>query len=287
MTKPLIKDPESETAASVAYLSSEQALRSIAQDPYWPKWDSPWWHMMLLWELGLVKKIPDVAIRGMIQALNTHYERFLPIRIEEIPVGRDKIRHFPCHCGLGTIYQVLFAYGVDVDSELPWIRPWLLKYQLPDGGLNCDESAYVGSKKSSIVSTLPPLEAVLFCTSRPLSDEESAFLDRGAQYLVAHKLFRSANGERKVINTDWLKLCFPRFYEYDVLRGLTFLIRWSQVRCKPIPLEAISEVLDMLHDRFQMVKSSRNVWFGKEPKLWPLILMVIGVPAIPLLNLIF
>jgi hypothetical protein len=39
------------------------------------------------------------------------------------------------------------------------MRPWLRQYQLPDGGLNCDEAACVKSLKSSMVSTLPPLEA--------------------------------------------------------------------------------------------------------------------------------
>lgn len=28
-------------AESVAYLASDAALRSIAVDPYWPKWNSP------------------------------------------------------------------------------------------------------------------------------------------------------------------------------------------------------------------------------------------------------
>jgi sulfide:quinone oxidoreductase len=41
-----------------SYLSSESALSSIERDPYWPKWDSPWWHMSLLNEMGLAKEIP-------------------------------------------------------------------------------------------------------------------------------------------------------------------------------------------------------------------------------------
>ncbi len=249
----------------IAYLVSDRALQSIEQDPYWPKWDSPWWHMTLLWELGLVKRIPAVIVKHMIRALNTHYERFLPIKIEEIPAGRDKIRHFPCHCGLGTMYRVLFSYGVDVDFELPWIRPWFLRYQLPDGGLNCDEKVYMKpNPKSSIVSTLPPLEAVLLCTPRPFTQEENIFLDRGAEYLIAHKLFRSANRDGKIINENWLKLCLPRFYEYDILRGLTFLVKWAKVRGKPVPINAISETLEILNGRFPngQIIIERLVWKG-------------------------
>ena len=39
-------------ADSVAYLGSDAAVRSIELDTYWPKWHSPWWHMLLLHELG-------------------------------------------------------------------------------------------------------------------------------------------------------------------------------------------------------------------------------------------
>ena len=53
------------------------------------------------------------------------------------------------------MYQVLFACGVDIDGRAPWIRAWFLRYQLPDGGLNCDEKAYAGSGgASSIQSTV-------------------------------------------------------------------------------------------------------------------------------------
>ena len=38
---------------SVAYLDSPQAREALAVDAYWPKWDSPWWHMLLLDEMGL------------------------------------------------------------------------------------------------------------------------------------------------------------------------------------------------------------------------------------------
>ncbi len=44
--------------SSVEYLQSAEALRTLEQDPYWPKWTSPWWHKTLLNELGLVADIP-------------------------------------------------------------------------------------------------------------------------------------------------------------------------------------------------------------------------------------
>lgn len=56
-------------AESVRYLDSDAAVRSIEADTYWPKWDSPWWHMLLLWELGEAQRIPARVVRAMVDGL--------------------------------------------------------------------------------------------------------------------------------------------------------------------------------------------------------------------------
>lgn len=231
-------------AETVAALDSAEAEASILADPYWPKWDSPWWRMTLLHELGLAAAIPRRAVAAMVRALGSHYLPSFPLAGEELPPGKDPHRHVACHCALGTIYQVLFACGVEVDAELPWIRPWFLRYQLPDGGLNCDELAYTRpTPRSSLVSTLPPLEAMLLCTPRPFTVEEESFLDRGARYLIDRRLCRSLSRGGELMNADWLRPCFPRFYHYDLLRGLAFLVAWSKRRAQPLPGAAIAEAL--------------------------------------------
>ncbi|MEK6624432.1 MAG: hypothetical protein AABY86_05670, partial [Bdellovibrionota bacterium] len=227
---------------TLAYLSSPIAVQSLERDPYWPKWDGPWWHMLLLHEMGLVKVIPSTIIAKMVEILKEHYLTVFPIKQEEVPAGIDPYRQLACHCAVGSIYQVLFDYGIEVDDELPWMRPWFLRYQLPDGGLNCDEQAYTKqTPKSSIVSTLPCLEAVLFCHKHHLTPQEMVFLDRGANYLLRQKLFRKvSSGE--VIRQDWREIKFPRFYEYDFLRGFYFLAKWREQSGLPIPDELVEEV---------------------------------------------
>jgi len=231
---------------SLRYLSSQEALASLERDPYWPKWDSPWWHMLLLYELGSAKKIPAAAVGKLTKVLKNHYLPIFPVRAEEVPAGIDPYRRIACHCAVGSAYQLLYACGVDVDKELPWMRPWFLRYQLPDGGLNCDEAAYTRTvPKSSIVSTLPCLEAVLFCRERPLTGEETAFLDKGAAYLAAHGLFRGVS-TGKIINQDWLEVRFPRFYDYDFLRGFYFLARWREHSGFHIPPALSEEVAELM-----------------------------------------
>lgn len=208
---------------------------------------------MLLFELDLAHEIPESAVEKMVATLKTHYLPIFPIKPEEVPEGTDPHRQIACICAIGNIYQVLFACGVDVDKELPWMREWFLRYQLPDGGLNCDERVYTKPvPKSSIVSTIACLEAVLFCRNRELTTTEVAFLDRGARYLLRQRLFRKAStGE--VIDNDWLEIRFPRFYEYDFLRGFYFLRKWHQVTGFQIPDDLADEVE-------QLVKKQ---WDGK------------------------
>ena len=106
-------------AVSTAYLTSKKAQDSLAADPYWPKWDSPWWHMTLLWELGRADAIPKEAAEAMFAAIENKYVRFFPNPREPMPPGKDYHRDGLCHCGLGNMYQTLAACGLDLDHRAP------------------------------------------------------------------------------------------------------------------------------------------------------------------------
>ncbi len=247
-------------------LASPAALESLAADPYWPKWESPWWRMLLLYEMGRAGDIPRPAVEALVEGLATHYLPTFPLRPEEIPPGKDPQRHVACHCALGCAAQLLAGCGVDVDARLPWIRPWFLRWQLPDGGLNCDEAAYARPvPRSSVVSTLPPLEAVLLRTPRAFTPAEAAFLDRGAEYLVARRLWRSLSRGGAPIDPAWADPCFPRYYFYDLLRGLRFLVRWAQRRQRPLPRAAMEEAAASIAARVDpegRLAPGRRPWEG-------------------------
>jgi len=242
--------------SSVHYLGSPAALASLEQDPYWPKWDSPWWHMLTLHEMGETKSIPPQAVEAMIASLSRIPLKIFPILPGDMPEGLNLTRHTSCHCAVGCMYQILHAYGVDVDARLPWMRPWFLRYQMADGGLTCDNGAYLVQHEcpSSMVGTIAPFEAVLLCTDRPYTPQEIDFLDRAAQFLIDRQLMKGShtvtNAEERLDEPKWLKPCLPRFYLYDVIRGLMALLRWAEIRQKLIPRDAIAPVMDYLSDHF-------------------------------------
>jgi hypothetical protein len=109
---------------------------------------------------------------------------------------------------------------------------------MADGGANCDETAYLsGECASSMVATIAPFEAML---ARPPGE----LLDRAAAFLVERRLTDGSpsrhNAEERDAAPRWRLPCFPRFYFYDVLRGLAALVRWAEVRSRTLPLEAVA-----------------------------------------------
>jgi hypothetical protein len=241
---------------SVAYLSSPIAIAALKADPYWPKWNSPWWHMLLLHEIGETRQIPRIAIEKYVAALNAMPLKIFPILPEEMPEGVDPYRGSMCHCQLGNVYQVLAKWGLNVDEELPWIRPWLLRYQMADGGMSCDNSAYLvkGESPSSMVGTIATFEAILLYTPRAFTPEEAMFTDRAVQFLIGRKLMLGSttqhNAEEEASAHEWRKLCFPRFYFYDILRGLNALTAWSEKTGNAIPPGAVDSAINYISAHF-------------------------------------
>jgi hypothetical protein len=234
----------------VAWLESAEARASLAVDVYWPKGRSPWWSMLLLHELGATARIPSRIVDALVDGLRRMPLYTFPIAESDWPPGIvDRARASMCHCALGCIDQLLTASGVDVDRALPWFAPWYARYQMADGGYNCDESAYFVTDEipSSMVGTIAPFEAML-------GRAPSEACDRAAAFLVARQLRLGSstrhNADERISAERWGELCFPRFYFYDVLRGLAALVRWAILRARPLPLGAIADVVGHLAERF-------------------------------------
>lgn len=247
---------ESVLQETINYLSSDEAFKSLEKDPYWPKWDTPWWRITLLYELELTHLIPTKIITKMTEQINTHYLKFFPFVEEDIPEGIDPISQIMCHCALGTMYQILDK--LNHSKSISWAREWFIKYQIDDGGMNCDEVSYTKDiPKSSLVSSLPPLEAIL--NIKNINQKEEEFLDKGAEYLISKKIFK--NSKNEVISKEWLSPFFPRFYEYDILRAISFLTKWAVKRSKELPVDSIIEPLTLLDNKI----SNDNYFITSKP----------------------
>lgn len=250
--------------------------------------------MLLLHEMDKTNAIPEVAIKTHVAALNRIPLKIFPIHPDEMPADVDPYRGTPCHCQLGNVYQVLAAWGLDVDKELPWIRPWFLRYQMADGALNCDNGAYLVKDEcpSSMVGTIAAFEAILIYTPRPWTTAERKFLDNGANFLIARKLTQGSstkyNSSETTSAKNWSRLCFPRFYLYDILRGLNALTLWAEMTNQSVSADAFQDVVSFLDGRFPdgaiqigrksyegagtLIQSATGEWnWSKEALLFPLL----------------
>ena len=235
--------------AEVAALASAEAEDSLARDTYWPKWDSPWWQMALLDELGRTDRIPGSAVAAMVAGLDALPSHGFPIEDADWPPGVERWRAASCHCAIGTIDRVLTRCGVAVDVALPWIAAWYPRYQLADGGYSCDENAYRVADEcpSSMVGTIAPLEAML-------ERGPSATADRAAAMVLGRGLRAGSatrhNAEERDAAATWPAPCFPRAYFYDTLRGLAAVTTWASRHHRALSVAAIAPVVLDLARRF-------------------------------------
>ncbi|MDQ7826950.1 MAG: GNAT family N-acetyltransferase [Candidatus Eremiobacteraeota bacterium] len=243
------REVEEAVSQSLSYLGSGKVMDDLGRDPYWPKWTAPWWHMMALHEAGLSHRIPRPAISAMSERLSSHYLHHFPLTEEEIPAGADPYRHIICHCAMGTMARLLREEEGEFPARAPWVREWIERYQMADGGFNCDEGAYTRPRPvSSIESTLPMLELLLTLVRLdgiPFIEH----LERGCEYLMAHRLARSARSGR-ILNSSWLGPLFPRFYNYDILRGLQLVAECSASLGFPGNIESLDEHLETVERWF-------------------------------------
>ncbi|MEK7355538.1 MAG: hypothetical protein AAB250_03770, partial [Bdellovibrionota bacterium] len=70
---------------SLRYLASDIALSAIDADAYWPKWNGPWWQMLLIHEIGETKRIPAPAIERLVRKMNEYPVKIFPIHPEDMP----------------------------------------------------------------------------------------------------------------------------------------------------------------------------------------------------------
>jgi hypothetical protein len=179
----------------------------------------------------------------------------------------DVVQAF-CHCSLGNFYRMLRSNGGPVE-EFSWVVEWFASYQMADGGWNCDETAYrVASEcPSSMVATVAAVEAMMGVP------EARQMVSRAIDCLLKRKLSQGSptvhNQEEREAARGWSQLTFPRFYYYDVLRGLEAVVTWAQSEGKALPWDSIDQVVSDLTQKFPdgHVKIERRAHAGQRTRL--------------------
>jgi hypothetical protein len=103
------------------------------------------------------------------------------------------------------------------DERVETLVERLLWSQWPDGGWNCDRKAKADT--SSFYESITPLRA-LACYARRTGDPHAqAAAERAAEIFLQRHLYRRLS-DGSVMKEQFLKLCTPTYWYYDVLFGL-------------------------------------------------------------------
>jgi len=240
------------TSKVIVKMFSKQSSDGYWEDPnnpYHPKYKTTYWQIMILGQLGIDKSHERVQ-RSCEFILNLQLEEggFSSYTRKRALAEYDWMRsraalkeklipdpeswtqslviEHQYSCLTGNVCAALLRVGYDTDSRLKKALNWLVKIQNRDGGWLCPYwKAHIKDTHSCFYGTICPLEAFSEVSNENRTLEMRLAIERGAEFLLMHRLFKADHHGYRVINRQWLKLSFPWFYGYNVLRGLSVLTK--------------------------------------------------------------
>jgi len=242
-----------------------QGFWEESHSPYHPKYKSSYWQIMTLGQLGSSKddKRVEKACEHIFQFQHEEggfssytearalkeYEwvqkraesrgKTLPPREKWV---KSHVFESQYSCLTGNMSAALVRLGYENDVRVRNALKWLVKIQNRDGGWLCPYwKAHVRDKHGCFYGTICPLEAFSEVSEAKRSQEMKQAIEKGAGFLLMHRLYKADHHGFKPINPSWLKLSFPWFYGYNILRGLSVLTKLGYVNDER--LEDAAEVL--------------------------------------------
>jgi hypothetical protein len=214
-------------------------------NPYHPKYKSSYWQIMTLGELGMDRS--DERVRNaceyvfQFQLDEGGFSSYTPERaLKEYEWLREKGKKLPSpkewvsaivfehqySCLTGNMAVALIRIGYANDSRVRRALEWLVEIQNKDGGWLCPYwRAHVKDTHGCFYGTICPMEAFSEVPRKNLTKGMERAVERGAEFLLMHRLFKADHHDYRVIKQSWLKLGFPWFYGYNILRGLDVLTK--------------------------------------------------------------
>jgi len=235
-------------------------------NPYHPKYKSSYWQIMILGQLGMDRSDERVrkACENIFQfqlddggfssytrerALK-EYEELLQ-KGKQLPSPNEWVSSIVFEhqysCLTGNMVAALIRIGYSNDPRVRKALEWLVKIQNKDGGWLCPYwRAHVKDTHGCFYGTICPMEAFSEVPRKNLTTEMKQAISEGAEFLLMHRLFKADHHNYKVIKQSWLKLGFPWFYGYNILRGLDVLTKLGYVED-----ERLNDAVDILLQKRQ------------------------------------
>jgi len=242
--------PESQVVKKILQRQNPEGYWEEPANPYHPKYKSSYWQIMTLGQLGVDRS--DERVKRACEHIfqfqlgEGGFSSYTPKRaLKEYEWLRGKGKKLPSpnqwvssivfehqySCLTGNMAAALIRIGYTNDSRVRRALEWLVKIQNKDGGWLCPYwKAHIKDKHGCFYGTICPLEAFSEVKKENLTKEMRETIEKGAEFLLMHRLFKADHHGYRVINLSWLKLSFPWFYGYSILRGLDVLTKLGYVK---------------------------------------------------------
>jgi hypothetical protein len=203
--------------------------------PY-QKWNGAHWVLYLLADLGY-----PVGDDALIPLREAELAWLLDeSRLKKIPYIDGRYRR--CASQEGNAVYSLTKLGL-ADDRISSLVDWLLRWQWPDGGWNCDKN--LEAHVSSFNETLIPLRGLIAYHQAAHESNLKPIIDRAAEVFLTRHLYRRVHDNR-ILFGSFVKLHHPNYWHYDILFGLRVMMEGGYLgdpRCK--------EALDLLESKQQ------------------------------------
>lgn len=212
--RPDLRDRIATEGWGAEFLAQRQANGHWGNTFYNPKWTSTHYTLLDLCNLGIATDLPE--IRAAI-SLILQLERGKGGGLS--PSGAKNVSDV-CINGMFLNYAAYFQTDA---RELEPIIDFILDQIVPDGGFNCRHNR-VKVVHSSLHSTLSVLEGIqrYFQQGNQYRlTELQAVQTSSTEFILLHQLFRSDH-TGNIINSNFLKLCYPPRWKYDILKALDY-----------------------------------------------------------------
>ena len=232
-------------------LSGQKKDGGFGVHPY-QKWMGAHWRLVSLTELGATTAEPRVAaalesVLDWISADDDPNE----LRIREL---------YRVHASIyANALAVATVLGKGSDPRAAKVAEWLMFWQWPDGGWNCDRHTHV--THSSFYESITPLWALAAFAKGTRNKKAAAAAHRTAEFFLGHRVFKSHSADR-VGDPKWIQLRYPEYWHYDYLHGLVMLDRAGALP-DPRADKAFALLREQQQPDGRWIQSGPQYWKGR------------------------
>ena len=169
---------------------------------YRPKYLSSNWMLLILSDLGLTKKNPQIE-----KACELWIKRFAK---KDGGFGSERWREGHL-CTVGNTARALIKFGYADHSKVKRSFEWMVKHQSKRGGWSC-----FGSGRN--LDSWEPMSAFAALPKMEWSSGIKEAVERGAEFFLERELHKQGSRYK-----PWYRLHYPIHYYYDILVGLDFM----------------------------------------------------------------